>query len=161
MVLQRIQAGDILSGGGVAVARDVFKRDGLQGFYRGLGASLATFLPSGMVWWVTYEATKARFTEWDGTEGPVSLANAAAAFLAGTAAAVTTNPLDLCKTRLQTQRLTYGAKGVVGLLVLAVRREGLAVLWKGLQGRIVQFAPSGVVQGLAYEMVMHFSSASM
>jgi len=32
------------------------------------------------------------------------------------------------------------------------------VLWKGLQGRIVQFAPSSVVQGLAYEVVIHFSS---
>jgi hypothetical protein len=170
VVLLRVLAGDLLSatnggaGGSVAVARDVLKREGLKGFYRGTGASLATSLPSGMVWWVTYEAAKARFAKWgggggSGEGGPVSAANAAAAFLAGTAAAISTNPLDLCKTRLQTQRFTYGASGVVSLLALAVRHEGVAVLWKGLQGRIVQFAPSGVVQGLTYEMVMHFSTA--
>lgn len=152
----------------MTIARDVFKRDGLKGFYRGTGASLATALPSGMVWWVTYEAAKAHFASWNGgssneeassgSGGPVSAANAAAAFLAGTAAAVSTNPLDLCKTRIQTQRFTYGARGIAGVMALAIRHEGVAVLWKGLQGRIVQFAPSSVVQGLAYEVVIHFSS---
>jgi hypothetical protein len=49
-------------GGSLAVARDIFERDGLAGFYRGLGASMATSLPSGMVWWATYEAAKVQLT---------------------------------------------------------------------------------------------------
>jgi len=205
VVLLRVLAGDFRSSSGsnraAAVARDILARDGIGGFYRGLGASMATSLPSGIVWWATYEAAKVqcrgvfeahstgqsrRQEEVDrgrrgskgggggnnksgggddfsngGREGgnqPVSAANAAAAFFAGTAAAVSTHPIDVCKTRLQTQQLTYGTRKVVPLLAMAVRREGAGVLWKGLLGRIGQTAPLSVAQGLTYELVMHFST---
>jgi hypothetical protein len=111
---------------------------------------------------ISRDVNRGRFRGKDGGSAgggkPVSTANAAAAFLAGTAAAVSTHPIDVCKTRLQTQQLTYGARGVMPLLAMAVRREGAGMLWKGLLGRIGQTAPLSVVQGLTYEIVMNFSA---
>lgn len=36
------------------IAREILKRDGLQGFYRGYTASLLTYVPNSALWWGFY-----------------------------------------------------------------------------------------------------------
>ena len=36
------------------IAREILKRDGLQGFYRGYTASLLAYVPNSALWWGFY-----------------------------------------------------------------------------------------------------------
>jgi len=43
--------------GALSIIRDILKEEGIVGFYRGFGASLATFVPSSAIWWGSYGET--------------------------------------------------------------------------------------------------------
>ncbi len=86
--------------------------EGIRGFYRGLGASLITYMPASAIWWFTYEQTKPltypyRLGLGDTFTGKDSNRNYMGEVLAGSFAGVITtvltNPLEIVKTRLQTQ----------------------------------------------------------
>uniref|UniRef100_A0A1D2A7C5 Solute carrier family 25 member 44 n=1 Tax=Auxenochlorella protothecoides TaxID=3075 RepID=A0A1D2A7C5_AUXPR len=40
--------------GGAAMARHILATEGVRGLYRGLGASIATYVPSSAIWWSSY-----------------------------------------------------------------------------------------------------------
>ena len=68
--------------------------------------------------------------------------NAAIGFATGVLAAVLTEPLDVIKTRLMTQRAgrgegSFGYAGVLHGLRQAARSEGVLSLWKGLAPRLL------------------------
>jgi len=158
VVTQRLQAGDAFKGGVRVVVRDIFRENGFVGFFRGTAVTLLSTLPGGMCWWVTYEAAKEKLaTVMPSFEGPISPANATAGAIAGSTTAFLTNPVDVCKTRIQTDRLCYGSTTFFGVFTAAVRHEGLSVLSKGLAGRIFMAAPGSLIHSLSYETVMHFA----
>lgn len=41
-----------------AATRHIYATEGVPGFFRGMSALLATYLPTSVAWWVTYEWTK-------------------------------------------------------------------------------------------------------
>jgi hypothetical protein len=38
--------------------RQIWKHEGVRGFYRGFGAMLLTYIPGSVVWWMSYEHCK-------------------------------------------------------------------------------------------------------
>lgn len=38
----------------VQIAREIFKRDGIAGYYRGYTASLLAYVPNSALWWAFY-----------------------------------------------------------------------------------------------------------
>ena len=47
-------AGGVRYTNGIQAARAIIAADGVAGLYRGLGASLATYMPASAVWWSAY-----------------------------------------------------------------------------------------------------------
>ncbi len=72
----------------------------------------------------------------------------------GTAAGITT-PLDVVKTRLQTEGVlspaSHRGSGVLPALKLIAQREGPAALWRGLRPRVVFHMPAAAVCWGTYE----------
>lgn len=111
----------------------VLQAEGMRGLFRGLGASIATFGPASAIWWGLYEAIDTTLhrqlreravaahtmalaasnthATGAGASPPLELALehkvqwviVVAGMVAGAVSSLVTNPLDIAKTRLQTQ----------------------------------------------------------
>jgi solute carrier family 25 protein 44 len=88
----------------------VVRSEGVRGLYRGFGAALVTYVPLSASAWSTYEASKRWIVESGATTAPGAhpledrvAVHAAAGIAAGIVSTVVTHPLDLAKTRIQTQ----------------------------------------------------------
>src|SRR5690242_13467774 len=95
----------------------IYKKEGMRGYYRGFGATLMTNVPASAIWWSTYEYFKEFFSEHvfrsthytsDTSENQdqdvmVVSQHKGAQWCAGLVAGVTmtflTNPMDVIKTR--------------------------------------------------------------
>ena len=150
----RMQAG--ATGGVAAVASAALRTGGVRGLYAGYLPTLLRNAPSNIISFTSYEALKAlaqrqlasrdrRAASANAAPAPLPAPlTACAGALAGGLAAVATHPLDLVKTRLQTQGV--GGRPPVGLALYAgvwptmravVASEGLRGLSRGLTTRLV------------------------
>jgi hypothetical protein len=87
-----------------------------------------------------------------------SLPHMAAGFLAGGTAALVSNPLDVVKTRIQTQRGKPAALAFFRGLQEVVRQEGLRKsLFRGLAPKVVSTAPLGMLSSIVYEGILFMS----
>uniref|UniRef100_A0A2P2KAK9 Solute carrier family 25 member 44 isoform X2 n=1 Tax=Rhizophora mucronata TaxID=61149 RepID=A0A2P2KAK9_RHIMU len=97
--------------GGLDVARQVIKSDGIRGLYRGFGLSVMTYSPSSAVWWASYGSSQrviwrllGHDTELEDSppsQFKIMLVQATGGIIAGATASCITTPLDTIKTRLQ------------------------------------------------------------
>jgi solute carrier family 25 iron transporter 28/37 len=86
-------------------ARSLFLHEGIRAFYVSLPATLAMNLPFGMIMAATNESARKYLSRLN-PDGQLTMANSMlAGCFAGGVAAAGTNPLDVIKTRLQTQNL--------------------------------------------------------
>ncbi|KAL5722109.1 Nicotinamide adenine dinucleotide transporter 2 [Ranunculus cassubicifolius] len=123
----------------VASLKNIIKNEGVSGMYRGLSPTILALLPNWAVYFTVYEKLKcALHSHGDGqlTFG----ANIVAATGAGAATAITTNPLWVVKTRLQTQGMRPGVvpyTSIVSALTRIVHEEGFRGLYSGLLPSLV------------------------
>ncbi|KAG7268289.1 hypothetical protein CRUP_036737 [Coryphaenoides rupestris] len=125
------------------IARDLLHTHGIQGLYRGLGATIMRDVPFSIVYFPLF-ANLNRL----GKPSPEQAAPFYWAFLsgclAGSIAAVAVNPCDVVKTRLQslskaTNEESY--KGVVDCIRTILRKEGPSAFLKGAGCRALVIAP--------------------
>eukprot|EP00475_Leptophrys_vorax_P026471 TRINITY_DN3736_c0_g1_i1.p1 TRINITY_DN3736_c0_g1~~TRINITY_DN3736_c0_g1_i1.p1 ORF type:complete len:365 (+),score=66.29 TRINITY_DN3736_c0_g1_i1:96-1190(+) len=145
------------------IARDIYSRNGLIGFYKGFGATVITSGVSSGLIWLTYEHAKKvlqRSAEsLPGYENRQSVLNAASAMLAGSTAMVVanvlSNPLDVVKTRIQVSNQTGGfSEGLRALF----RKEGVrGAFTRGIGPKVCSAIPLGAISSLTYEAVLYFS----
>ncbi|KAM3833949.1 solute carrier family 25 member 55a [Diretmus argenteus] len=136
------------------IARELLHTQGIQGLYKGLGATLMRDVPFSMVYFPLF-ANLNRL----GKPSPEEPAPFYWAFLsgcaAGSTAAVLVNPCDVVKTRLQS--LNKGTSeemysGVVDCVSKLLRKEGPSAFLKGAGCRALVIAPLfGIAQ------VMYFA----
>lgn len=88
----------------------ILKHEGVRGLFRGLSVSLA-YGPASALWWALYQGSHRNLTAWSASgdahsdtkkEGKAWI-DATSGLISGTVTSVMTNPLDIAKTRLQTQ----------------------------------------------------------
>ncbi|KAK3004869.1 hypothetical protein RJ639_019537, partial [Escallonia herrerae] len=146
--------------GGLDVARQVLKSDGIRGLYRGFGLSVMTYSPSSAVWWASYGSSQ-RFIwrllghvtgsdEPPPGEGTIVAVQAAGGILAGATASCITTPLDTIKTRLQVmghEKRPTARQVVKGL----ISDEGWTGFYRGLGPRFFSMSAWGTSMILAYE----------
>jgi len=80
----------------------------------------------------------------------------ASSVIASCVAAITSNPVDVCKTRLMnmkvdpaTGRMPY--RGCVDCMVKMIRCEGVASIWKGLGPTLMRQAPLNIIRFVCVE----------
>jgi len=148
--------------GPVEIARDILRREGLRGVYRGLTVTALRDAPAHGVYFWTYERARERLhpgcRRQDGDEDEGLGTMLVSGGLAGVASWVCCYPLDVVKSRLQAQ----GAgsvpryRGVVDCFRRSVREEGLPVLWRGLGTAVARaFVVNGAIFS-AYELALRF-----
>ncbi len=153
-----------------AIARDVFGREGVRGFYFG-GAvtALRDSVGYGFYFW-SYELGS-RWAESPGTRDSAFAQDAAKVLLCGGLAGivswVSVFPLDVIKTRVQTQAFGAAATpllgphtaqqkrlGAVEIARNAYREQGLRVFFRGLTICSIRAFFVNAVQWGAYEWIM-------
>ena len=160
--------------------RQISRTEGLQGIYRGYGATLASFGPFSALYFVFYERLKSWSRQslhlpssTDLPFGYVLLSSCTA----GAMASWLTSPLDMAKLRLQIQRgrlatttstttavtetasLTY--KGLLDCLETTYRVEGVRGLFRGAGARVLHFAPATTITMTCYETFRSFFARNL
>ncbi|KAH3702063.1 solute carrier family 25 member 44-like isoform X2 [Dreissena polymorpha] len=134
------------------VVKHVFKTDGILGFYRGLSMSMCLFVPNSALFWFFYEHLKGEMMSILPESVPRMLINSIASPMAGVAASIITNPVDVVKVRMQTKCLT-----IRGSLRALVQEEGHRWVLKGMTARTTHSALYFLIIMSVYESVKRFS----
>eukprot|EP00696_Hemimastix_kukwesjijk_P016659 gnl/Hemi2/5145_TR1797_c0_g1_i1.p1 gnl/Hemi2/5145_TR1797_c0_g1~~gnl/Hemi2/5145_TR1797_c0_g1_i1.p1 ORF type:complete len:346 (-),score=74.77 gnl/Hemi2/5145_TR1797_c0_g1_i1:57-1094(-) len=171
VVVQRLQLKDSKYKGVTDAVRSIWKEDGPKGFFRGFGATLTYSVVGSITWWITYENAKAalagRFTRTKqslstGEKPPDRVAQFVSGFIAGGVAAVACQPIDVVKTRLQTQGAGVGGQQGTRYTNLwhgmktALREEGVRAFSKGLIPRALSRAPLSAISSVSYELMLYY-----
>ena len=177
VIVQRIQVSELPAKGtkidflafrGLHIARDIFRSEGIRGYYKGTGAFLLTYVPGAALHCGLYEVFKRLFpfvrnslssgAGASATSGsPLLSEQMASAVAAATITSCIMNPLDIIKTRIQSgetllqyerllpaaiQRQPFLSRSViVNEFFHLIQKEGVAALGKGLLPRLLTTIP--------------------
>jgi len=146
--------------------RQMWKEEGISGFYRGFGSSMARDMPASAVSWLCYETFTRKLAHffqrhniliWNHTLTEHFIATFSG-IGSGVVTALTTNPLHLASVLLQVQ--PCGKKMYSNgwdALKTTVREEGMLALWKGSLARILTLAPACGFGFTLFEMAKSLS----
>lgn len=167
VVKQRMQLSSRTSYSSVLqCTRQVYLDHGFSAFYAGYRATLLMNIPFTAVYFSGYETAKKCILDWRGIEDEnqfSATSHCIAGAAAGAIAAATTNPLDVVKTRLQTQG-EVGARRYRGLTdaLRSIRvEEGFTGLMRGVRPRIVFHMPAAAVCWTTYEFCKHLMNRTV
>lgn len=150
-------------------ATDIFRKEGLRGFFAGFGATAVRDAPYAGLYLLFYEAGKGWLSAFASrapalsaasahspSTSPSSLSSSSSVsinFLSGVLAASTatavTNPFDAIKTRLQLYPARY--RNMVVAANMMLREEGVRSMFDGLGLRIMRKALSSALAWSVYE----------
>ncbi|XP_017055583.1 solute carrier family 25 member 40 isoform X1 [Drosophila ficusphila] len=140
----------------------ISRTEGIGSLWSGLSPTLISALPSTIIYFVAYEQFKARFTDVhykymqnfdaSGRDIPQSipilvplLAGISARILAVTCV----SPVELIRTKMQSQRMTHAE--MFGTIRQVVQTQGVLGLWRGLPPTILRDVPFSGIYWTCYE----------
>jgi len=136
--------------GTVRIARNIVRREGVLGLFRGAPVTLLRDVPSTGVYYAAYDASRDALGSRHSTGANASTLLAGS--LAGCAAWLSIYPLDVIKSRQQADPHMY--KGWVDCARRSVAKEGWRVLWRGLPACLLRAAVVNAFIFGAYEASM-------
>lgn len=178
VVKQRMQLGCYSSIG--ECLRHVRQREGVAALYRSMPTTLAMNVPFGSVLVAVNESVKLHLGLGQQQRQPSLIWYFLSAGLSGAVASAATQPLDVIKTRLQTQDILFSASsssssspdsgareapgrpkysGFRSAFSTIVREEGLLSLYQGLLPRMLHAIPAAAMCWGTYETVKSFLGA--
>ena len=120
------------------VCRDVYARQGIAGFYRGLGATAVMVAPEKAIKLGVNDYLRDVFCDYDRT-GETMVQQVAAGAITGLVQVVATNPMEVLKIRLQTSET--GASSPLAV----VRELGARGLYNGSAVTLMRDVPYNVI----------------
>jgi len=166
---------ELMYTGAYDVTRRIHQTYGVMGFYRGGTATAVRDSLASATWWSVYEISKYFFHDHDprdllrlrprkapefyrksGLENEDPVIQMFAGVCAATAMCVVSNPVDVVKTRLQTQDLINNVtsshyRSTIPMFVSLFKKEGISLFFKGLTPGLMVTIPSSLVGVLIYE----------
>eukprot|EP00977_Amphora_coffeiformis_P011413 scaffold2765_cov165-Amphora_coffeaeformis.AAC.7 len=129
--------------------RDIIKRDGIAGCFRGLGATLVTVPAFWGVYWPLYDDCKRRWSVEYPDVNPMWI-HMGSAISAGVVSDIICNPMFVVRTRLQTEALHSMGSGPQAKLSMiqtarALYQEGGPfIFWRGMTANLMGLSHVGV-----------------
>lgn len=117
--------------------RRVLAKEGIVGLYRGLGLTMMGLMPTWAVYWASYSYLKSLQVGAFNLKQDSVLTHLLAAMGAGVATTISTSPIWVVKTRLQTQSLKLNAAhtkyhDVPHAVMTIVKQEGISAFFRGV-----------------------------
>ena len=135
----------------IGVAKELYKADGITGFWRGLPPTLVGIIPARSVYFYSYDLTKNTLKP---KIGLGSLNAAISGIMAGFTSNTVTNPIWMVKTRMQLlSDTTVGQKAYTSYsdaVKTIYKEEGLGGFYRGITASYWGCA-EGCVQFVLYE----------
>jgi solute carrier family 25 iron transporter 28/37 len=133
--------------------RRVFREEGFSAFYKSYPTTVVINVPFMAVYFATYETTKQALVISKNIDEKSPLVFVVAGGAAGALAALSSNPLDVIKTRIQLH--DTAAHGPVTVAKLArdlwKNEGGVKAFFKGTTARVLYFVPSAAICWTTYE----------
>lgn len=178
VIVQRLQLVESPYKSGYDAIRQIYKNDGIKGYYRGLGATFLFTSTYSATWWTVYENAKlflydplilpyltlrSKFN--DDKTNVHRMPQVLAGFIAGTVTALCMNPIDVVKTRIQTQHIQAVDKSTSMTVYKNVfhglknlfKEEGIRGLSKGLIPKLISRGPLSAMSAVVFELVLYYS----
>lgn len=151
----QVRQGALSAAGSSVVVRDLVRREGVRALFSGYGLTLGAFGPYAMVYFVMYERFKAMAGEGERPLGTPVVAGCAAT--AGAIAGAITTPLDVIKTRIQTQGdVGGGYRGTWHAVRVISRQEGIRGFGRGFLARILWLTPGTAITFSTFEFLKQY-----
>lgn len=137
----------------LACARNIVRHEGIRALYRSYTTQLAMNVPFQAVYFTIYEQAQ-NLLNHDREYRP--LTHIASGAAAGSMAALITNPLDVCKTLLNTQEICCHSgkpvdRGLVQAMKTVIACRGYVGFFRGAQARMIFQMPSAAISWSIYE----------
>ncbi|CAO1410571.1 unnamed protein product [Diamesa hyperborea] len=134
----------------------ISRNEGIRSLWSGLGPTLVLALPTTVLYFVAYEQIRVRLKDYHSSKIPKTDAYQLPMWIpliAGCTArcfAVTVvNPLELIRTKMQSERMSYSEVGRA--FKVMINKHGLLGLYKGLLPTILRDAPFSSIYWTSYE----------
>jgi solute carrier family 25 iron transporter 28/37 len=178
VVKQRMQVSHSPYGGIMQCVRETYRAEGARAFFKSFWTTLVMNVPYTAIHFATYESCKTYFStggrgggapdggghggdggDVDDQEETLAV-QLGAGGIAGGLAAFCTTPLDVVKTRLQLEGVhsatRYETVAVRPIMTKIMQDEGLSVLFRGWQPRVLFHIPSAAICWGIYESFKRF-----
>ncbi|XP_015171711.1 PREDICTED: solute carrier family 25 member 40 isoform X2 [Polistes dominula] len=137
----------------------ITKREGITSLWSGLSPTLVLAVPATVVYFVSYEQLKMYFKDKYNRNLKQNVSNAEQPFwipmlAGGTAriwAAALVSPLELIRTKMQSQKLSYAE--MTEALKILIRHSGVSGLWMGLGSTLFRDVPFSAIYWFHYETI--------
>ncbi|CAO3570384.1 unnamed protein product [Mortierella alpina] len=150
-----------------SVAREMWQRAGLRGFYRGLGPSLVGIFPYAAIDLSVFETLKFGYMRWkaglhEGDAGseekslerPSVFVLLACGTISGSVGATSVYPLSLVRTRLQAQGTPHHPQTYTSTLDVfrkTFEQDGIRGFYKGMVPTLTKVVPAVSISYVVYE----------
>jgi len=142
--------------GGVDALYRVTREEGVLALWRGCGPTVNRAMIVTASQMAVYDKSKANILDKSGLKDGLAV-QTGASFIAGIVAALTSNPIDLAKSRLMSMKPdTHGNlpyTGTLDCILKTVRHEGIGAVYKGLIPTTARQVPLNMVRFISVEWV--------
>lgn len=168
----QIRSGPLSTASSITITRDLIIHEGPRALFKGYTLTIAVFGPYSMIYFLLYERFKlmsAHLLHQQNTNVLSIPIIATCAGFAGGFAAAFTSPLDVIKTRLQTQgdkqiannRMIPLYSGSLHAARTILKTEGYKAFFRGISARVFWIIPSTAIAMSTFEFLKsHFNLSS-
>ena len=145
-----------------ACTRDVFRTQGLVGFYRGVAPSLIGCIPYAGTQRLVYDQLQGWYTQYTSHERPMPVASFVSGFISSCIGMTVSYPFMVVRTRMHVQGVTHTLgdqqqhfryQGLTESTLSILRNQGVAGFFRGLGANLVKAAPAAAVTFALYDNI--------
>lgn len=141
----------------VKTAQDLFKNQGIGGFYRGIDSNIARAMVLNGTKMAVYDQAKGYVVNYTGLPKASLMTQFLSAVAAGFFMTCTVAPFDMIRTRLMNQPADQKIyNNAVDCMLKIARNEGPLTFWRGFLPIWSRFAPTTTLQLVIFEQLRVF-----